>query len=470
MTSSRSRIVIAGAHSGVGKTSVTLAVISALRRRGFAVQTFKIGPDYLDPTYLAIASDRDCYNLDGWMTGRDYVVELFVRATRSADVAVVEGVMGLYDGAETDSLSGSTAEAAMWLDAPVLLVVNVHGMAGSLAALVKGYAEFAPDLRLAGVIANQAGSERHGQMLARALDAAALPPLVGAIRRGAFPEMADRHLGLLTADERILGVDRLDALAAAMESHARVDEIIEIARTAAAVRIPADLRADEAAGRPIRLGLAYDAAFHFYYPDNLEALEAHGCELIRFSPLDRRALPEDLDAVYFGGGYPEEYAEQLSANESMRESVRLFAESGRPVYGECGGLMYLSEAIETLDGRRCEMLGLLPAQTRMLDRLKSLRYVEVELTEESLFGPAGATLRGHEFHYSEMPGDPCDGSEWQAVYRARRRRDEASFPEGFQYGSILASYIHLHFGSNPDAVRHFCDLCRRRAHTTHKPK
>jgi cobyrinic acid a,c-diamide synthase len=453
------RIVVAGTNSGVGKTSVTLALVSALRKRGLRVQTFKVGPDYLDPTYLSIASGRPCYNLDGWMMGRDYVRRLFTRSAHTADVAVIEGVMGLFDGSDPVDSSGSTAEIASWLDAPVLLVINVHGLARSICAVAKGYCEFDPNLHVAGVVANKCGSERHGFWLGESLKAFGLPPLVASITRGAFPTLPSRHLGLVTADDQSLTDAILSQLAEVLERHGSIDAVLGIARNAPPVQGVSQDRETWTPRRPVRLGLAYDAAFHFYYEDNLEALEAAGCELIRFSPVSDSALPERLDAVYLGGGYPEEYAEALSENGSMRRAIREFAAAGKPVYAECGGLMYLSRGIQSRDGRRFEMVGLLPQWTRMLDRLKSLGYVEVTLAETSLFGSSGDKLRGHEFHYSELIDPSVDDTGCQPVYLVTRMRSDSQEPEGFQCGSVLASYIHTHFASREKALKHFVSVC-----------
>ncbi len=459
MTFQCPRIVVAGANSGVGKTSVSLALVSALTRRGLRVQAFKVGPDYLDPTYLSVASGRPCYNLDGWMTSRDYVRQLLVKATQEADIAVIEGVMGLFDGADFARNDGSTAEIAMWLDAPVLLVVNVHGVARSIAPIVKGFADFEPDLKLAGVVANHCGSEKHGRWLAESLKASSLPELVAAVPRGAFPQLPSRHLGLVTANDRLLDREILDKLAQAFETYASTEKIVDTARGAGEILLPESGERSYSGHGRFNIGIAHDAAFHFYYADNLEALEAAGCRLVRFSPLDDESLPQGVDALYFGGGYPEEFGQQLSENRTMIDSIREFAHSGKPVYGECGGLMYLSQGIETRDGQRHPLTGLLPVWTRMLDRLKSLGYVEVTLDSDSLFGKPGAVLRGHEFHYSELLGDPAEDGTWTPVYRVRHRRTDTDTPEGFQNGNILLSYVHLHFASRSDAIEHFVSKC-----------
>jgi cobyrinic acid a,c-diamide synthase len=518
------RLVIAATASGLGKTSLTLGLVRALGQQGLRVQTFKVGPDFLDPTYLALASGRTCYNLDGWMTSRDYLGRLFARATAAADVAVIEGVMGLFDGAEATRLEGSTAEIAHWLDAPVLLLVHAWGAARSFAATVYGFNHFEPSVRIAGVVANHVGSPGHATLLAESLAGAGLPPLLGAVPRGALPALPSRHLGLVTADPTHCDAQLLDQLADAIRERLELPRLLDLASSSGATgSLPA--RASAAlADRPpvapvlkpnrdsivptrsappltmleatiesrveggtatkptgcnpwaspsvnrsltntglnshserntchVRLGIARDAAFHFYYPDNLETLEALGVDLVPFSPLDDHALPVDLDGLYFGGGYPEVYAQRLAANRAMREAVCRFAASGRLVYAECGGLMYLSRGLDGLDGQKFPMAGVLPVDTAMRSKFKTLGYAEVLLTGDAPWGPAGATCRGHEFHYSEITADESRSSGWRAVYAVRSRRGEVC-GEGFCNGSVLASYVHLHWASRPAVARH----------------
>lgn len=451
------RLVIGATGSGLGKTSVTLALAAAFRRRGLRVQTFKAGPDFLDPTWLALASGRPCYNLDGWMCGQRYVENLFPRAASGADIALIEGVMGLFDGADPASLEGSTAELARWFEAPVLLLVNAQGAARSVAATVSGFARFEPGVTVAGVIANSCGSERHAAWMTESLRAAGQPPLVGTLPRGALPSLPSRHLGLVTAPRGGAPGDAFDHFAAAGERHLDLEAILALARSAPPMA--ASPPAEAACTPSVRLGVAEDEAFHFYYPDNLEAIEAAGAALVRFSPLHDACLPEDLDGLYLGGGYPEEHVAGLSANTSMLESVREFAAAGRPVYAECGGLMYLSRGIETLDGAGHAMVGLLPAATRMLARRKALGYVEASLECDSLFASSGQTLRGHEFHYSEVVSRDEDAVDWRPAYRLSRRREASATREGLQRGRVLASYVHLHFASQPGAARRFVRAC-----------
>ena len=450
--------MIAGTQSGVGKTSIALGLVAALTRRGLRVQTFKVGPDYLDPTYLSLASGRPCYNLDGWMTSEGYVRELFSRVCKDADVALIEGVMGLFDGADPATLSGSTAEIARWLEAPVALVANAHGAGRSFAAAVHGFATFAPEIRVAGVIANRCGSTRHVEGLALSLTSASLPPLLGAVMRGALPELPSRHLGLVTADEKQLSQGILSQLANAVETGVSLDKVLQMARLAPPLTLPIALpialqeSASTTSKSKVKLGIARDEAFHFYYPDNLDALENAGCELVPFSPLHDGALPPDLQGIYIGGGYPEEYALELASNARMLESIRQFAASQRVLYAECGGLMYLSQGIETIEGVRHPLLGLLSAWTRMCPRRKSLGYVEALFTRDCLWGQCGDRIRGHEFHYSELTSLPPN---FENAYALHYRRSERPASEGFQRGSVLTSYAHLHFASQPGAVACF---------------
>lgn len=454
------RVVIAGTSSGVGKTSLTLGLTAALCRRGLKVQTFKVGPDFLDPTWLSLASGRPCINLDGWMCGERYVRDRFTAESADADIAIVEGVMGLFDGADPAGAEGSTAEIARWLEAPVLLVVDAHGMARSLAALVKGYAGFDPDLNLAGVVANRCGSTRHGAWLSEALSAAGMPPLAGAILRDSLPSLPSRHLGLVTADRQNLSVSALADLADAVERQLDLTRILGLAeRESPATVVTPSTAVAVADTRGVRIGLAFDEAFHFYYPDNLQALEKAGATLVRFSPLHDRRLPDGLDALILGGGYPEEYAAGLEANLDMRRGIAAVVADGHPTYAECGGLMYLSGGIEMRDGTRRDMVGALPFATRMLATRKRLGYAEVRQRHKGPFGDAGTCLRGHEFHYSEIIDRASLRSD-NAAWEVRYRRAGAPVREGFRRGNLFASYVHVHFAGRPGAADAFVDFCR----------
>ena len=440
------RIVIAGTQSGAGKTSLTLGLVTLLRYRGLKVRTFKVGPDYLDPTYLALASGQPCYNIDGWMMGRDYVENMFLRATADSDIAVIEGVMGLFDGADAVSGDGSTAQIAEWLNAPILLVIPAHGMARSMAAMAQGYARFNPEVNVAGVLANQCGSDSHVRILREALRVSSGLPMLGWAWRGGVPALASRHLGLVSANPQEVDPELMNRLADALSPCMDVDEILRIAHSARPIIGNASF-SSESSNR-WRVGVAVDEAFHFYYQDNLDALRTVGCELVFFSPLKDGNLPENLDGIYLGGGYPEEYAAALSANWTMREQIARFP---KMIYAECGGLMYLSEGIEMKNGSRYPQAGRLPAWVKVSSGRKALGYVEVSFARHTLWGEPGETVRGHEYHYSELLRTP----EWTTAYSVIRRRDGVDFPEGFQYGRMLASYVHLHFASRPLAMENF---------------
>lgn len=473
------RILIAGAQSGSGKTTLTLGLVSALRRRGLKVQAFKVGPDYLDPTWLAAASGRPCYNLDGWMCGREYVERLFSRVTRDADLAIIEGVMGLFDGAQASGLAGSSAEIAQWIKAPVVLVVNVRGMGRSIAPVVAGFASFEEGVLIRGVIANHCGSENHRAILTEALASSGQPALIGAIPRLSVPELHSRHLGLVTADHaRNCSPTVLEEFAIAAERYLDLEEVLRIAHAAPPFRplSPYPAHRDTSPDYPVCLAVARDEAFHFYYQDLFDELERRGCRIAYFSPLRESSLPQDIDALYLGGGYPEEFAETLSLNVEMLESLRRFARSDHPVYAECGGLIYLSQAVTTRDAKRYPLLGILSSETRMLDRRKRLGYVEVTLKEDTLWGKAGDRLRGHEFHYGELLSDPAKQDGWAAIYGRRFQNGVRDVPEGFyqRNSRILASFVHLHLSSRATALDRFVDMCVRvrtesLLHTAKKP-
>jgi cobyrinic acid a,c-diamide synthase len=432
------RLVIAGESSGVGKTTTVLALAAALRARGLCVVAFKCGPDYLDPTYHARATGSTSHNLDGWMMGKDAVLATFARASRGADVALIEGVMGLYDGASPDGEEGSAAEIAKWLRAPVVAVVDAGGMARTIAAVGIGLRAFDPALELAGLFANRVGSRGHLDLLKQACRAHV--PVLGGLLRDEARAFPERHLGLRTADADVVPDALVAAWGASFAEWNDVDAFVALARRAPLIE--ATVTEPDASAPRCRIGLARDAAFHFYYEDNLARLRALGAELVPFSPLADAELPA-VDAVYLGGGYPEAHAAALAANESMRASLRAAAARGVPIYAECGGLMYLAGAIRTLDGSTHPMLGLVDGTAVMHDKLQALGYVEVETQRRTLFGGAGLRMRGHQFRYSTLESASGD------AYRVRKRRGGATFTEGYGEANVLGSYVHVHFASNP---------------------
>jgi cobyrinic acid a,c-diamide synthase len=463
-------LIIAAPMSGSGKTTLTLGLLAALARRGLAVQPFKIGPDFIDPGHHSRAAGRTSRNLDGWMLAPGENRRILASHAADADIAVVEGVMGLFDGRRPDSDAGSTAEMARLLHLPVLLVVDAGGMARSAAALVHGFETFDPRLRLIGIVFNRLGSRRHLELLRQALTDTVATPCLGGLLRDAQIAIPERHLGLVTGEEHPLGSAALERLAGLVETGIDLERLLALLPPLAPTAAAEPAAAPEAHLPGVRIGVARDEAFCFYYADNLERLADAGAELIQFSPLRDHALPARLDGLLFGGGYPELFAAQLAANDSLRRQVSAAAAAGMPVYGECGGFMFLCRALIDAEGRQFPMAGVFPMTTRMLTRLKSLGYREVRLSRHTPLGAPGTCLRGHEFHYSEL-AEATPSESVPTAYHLRGRDDQAPRDEGYLRRQCLGSYVHLHFGSHPDAARHFVDACRRfrRARTAAAP-
>ncbi len=460
---SGARLVIAGTHSGVGKTTVTLAILAALRARGRRVQPFKAGPDFIDPGHHTAAAGRPSRNLDGWLLGEALNREIFLRAATDADLSIIEGMMGLFDGASAASDIGSTAELAKQLAAPVLLVLDGSAMARSAAAMVQGYAQFDPDLRVAGVLFNRVKSQGHYRLLKEAVEAATEVKVVGYLRTDPELTLPERHLGLTTAVEGG-SQEHSERLGRALAETVDLDLVEELAKSAVEME-PFSPAASLCIPRPspfiphrVRVGVAYDPAFCFYYPENLELLEAQGAELIRFSPMHDERLPE-ADLVYLGGGYPELHAETLAANAAMRRAIRDYAEQGGAIYAECGGLMYLTEAIRDCDGRAYEMVGVFPAQAVMRRSGLTIGYRRCTVARRCLLGETGLTIRGHEFHHSCL--EPTGPLEYACTLTDARGSEHR--PDGLINGHVVALYTHLHFASQPELARALIATARARA-------
>ncbi len=440
-------LLIAGTHSNCGKTTLTLGVMAALARRGLSVQPFKCGPDFIDPSLHRMVTGRVSRNLDMRMCGETFVRECFQRHTRDCDCAVVEGVMGLFDGG-----TGSAAHLAKTLNLPVLLVIDVRSAAESIAAVAHGFATFDPEVCVAGILCNRVGSPVHAQMIQDAIDGHSSLPILGFLPRDEEISIPSRHLGLHMADDNPLSGAHLDQLVHLVETHIDLDRLLAIARTrhAPEISLPAPSPVREP---PVRIGVARDAAFCFYYEDNLDMLREAGAELIEFSPLTDARLPDGLQGIYLGGGYPELHAAALSANTSMRAQILQFAQTGHPVYAECGGFMYLCRSITNLDGAIFPMAGLYPLATRMQKKLRSLGYRQPQVVQDCLLARSGDILHGHEFHYSTIEPENTDAT---AAYRLAGGR-----AEGFIQHHCLAGYMHLHWGRTPDAPRRFVQACRQ---------
>jgi cobyrinic acid a,c-diamide synthase len=429
------RIVVAGTHSGVGKTTVASGLMAALARKGLRVAPFKVGPDFIDPSYHALAAGRPGRNLDAFLSGPDLIAPLFAHGSKGADVAIIEGVMGLFDGKSGGGEYASTAHVAKLLRAPVLLVIDASAMARSAAAIVHGYATFDSGLNLAGVILNRVGSPTHEKMLREAIAPLGVPVL-GVLRRDARAGTPDRHLGLVpVAERREEARTALDATADMIARSCDLGAILRLARSAEPLATEPWNPLTPEPGPPARIAVAAGPSFSFLYEENLELLRGTGAEVCFFDPTSDDYLPEGTDALYLGGGFPETYAEALTANEPLKEGVRRFAFEGRPVVAECGGLLYL---VRELDGHR--MCGVLEAQARMTDRL-TLGYREARAFSDSPLAAAGTLVRGHEFHYSAVEPVAGERPAWESAGRGK---------EGFVLEGVHASYLHVHWAATPE--------------------
>ncbi len=415
---------------------------------------FKVGPDFIDPGYHSRISGNVSRNLDGWMLTEDYNRDTFRKYARASDLAVVEGVMGLFDGYDGRSEAGSTAQMAKWLKLPVLLVVDARSMARSAAALVCGFEDFDQDVDFAGVVFNRIGSRTHLAYLREAVADRSRMHCLGGLPREPLLSLPERHLGLVTTDENPLSSNYIDTLADIVENSLELEAILSGLSDVPDKQVEKHPDMDEL--YTARIGVARDEAFCFYYQDNLDILESSGAELVFFSPLRDKLLPQGISGLYLGGGYPELFARRLSDNASLRGEIKELGEKGFPIYAECGGFMFLCRGIQDTEGDFYPMAGAYPFAVRMLSRLKSLGYREVCLASRCPLGIPGQVIRGHEFHYSEMIEGPGDV---QHAYRIMDRRGDDKYAEGFLVKNTLGSYVHLHFGSNPGVAKNFVRLC-----------
>lgn len=437
------RVVIAGTHSGVGKTTVATGLMAALRRAGHRVGAAKVGPDFIDPGYHSVAIGRPSRNLDMWMSGADAVASLAARAASGVDLLVIEGVMGLFDGAG-DGTPSSTADVAQALDAPVILVIDAASMSQSVAALAHGFTTHAPQVRVAGIILNRVGSAGHETLLRDALAPSGIPVL-GVLMRDDRLVWRDRHLGLVPVAERRAEVAAsIEMLAELIALSCDLPAIARLAASAPPLPTTELAGTRTLAAGTVRIAVASGPAFSFTYPDNLEALAAAGAELVPFDPCVDTALPAGVSGLVAGGGFPEVYATELSANAPMLADVRERVAAGLVTWAECGGLLWLCD---DLDG--APMAGVVRARSAMTPRL-TLGYRTATSTRATPLGPAGTALRGHEFHYSTT--DP-DGDLFTLVGR------QGAGTGGFGNERMVATYLHTHLGTRPEVAESFVAAC-----------
>ena len=455
------RLFISAAHKSSGKTTVCIGLCAALRARGEVVQPFKKGPDYIDPLWLGLAAGRPCYNLDAYLMGADEIRAQVVRSMRGATLGIIEGNKGLYDGLDLEGGNSNAAMAAL-LGTPVVLVIDARGMTRGIAPLILGYQAFDRNIRIAGVILNQLGGSRHEAKLRAVIQHYTGVPVLGAVQHDERMTIAERHLGLVPSNETEAARGRIDEIAAHIAAQVDLDQLLAISQQAAPLqaREPAP---DAAGGPPVRIGIARDAAFGFYYPGDLDALRSAGAELVNFDALHAEHLPQ-VDGVFIGGGFPETHMEALAANTSLRRELHDAIEAGLPAYAECGGLMYLARGIEW-NGRRAGMVGVIPADIVMHSRPVGRGYVNLRETGRSLWprppAPQAPLIHAHEFHYSSVE-NLAPGAEF--AYEVERGHGIDGRHDGIVHKNLLASFAHLRDVTSNPWARRFVDFVRSRRH------
>ena len=464
------RLVIAAPQGRSGKTTLSVGLCAALARRGLVVQPFKKGPDYIDPSWLTAAAGRPCRNLDLFMMAPDALLDVFQRGSKGADLAVVEGAMGLFDGVDVAG-SGSTAQLARLLRAPVLLVVNVTRMTRSVAALVSGYQRFELDTSIAGVVLNNVATGRHESMLVHAIKEHCGIPVLGCLPKEERLTIPERHLGLTPEGESDDLAEKVERARALVEARVDLEGVLRVAKGAVdsswlgegpegrGARPQGDfprsaVAPTEAAGYPVRIGVVRDRAFTFYYPENLEALAAAGAEVVYVDALAASHLPA-VAALYIGGGFPEMFAPQLEANVELRRDIARAVEEGLPVYAECAGLLYLSRRLSWAD-RTAEMVGALPLDVAFAARPQGHGYVAAEVEAENPLFEVGRRLRGHEFHYGRLENT----ADLKLAYRLERGHGIGGKRDAVVYKNVLAGFTHLHAAGVPDWGERLVNLAR----------
>lgn len=454
--------IIAGTNSSCGKTTVTLGVMEALKRRGLPVAPFKAGPDYIDPGHHRALLGMPSYNLDAWMMGPDGVKKTF-RANSTNRVGVIEGVMGLFDG-RGGGVEGSTAQLAKILDIPVVLVVNAEKTAGSVWAMVKGFVELDPNVKIRWVVFNKVAGPRHFNMIMASKPRSIKTVCLGYVPRDEGMSLPERHLGLVTTGDLRRGAWKRFV----KKAGDAVEKGIDLSRLLNGLPKLLNPRFEHAGAGPVKdrekpwreknapkIAVAFDNAFSFYYEENLDILKGLGAKIKFFSPLKDKKLPEGINGIYIGGGYPELFAKGLEANSEMRREIKRLARNGMPVYSECGGLMYLGRSIKGLNDKTRKMCGVFPWVSRLHGKRQALGYREVTVKKGCPMMPCGGVMRGHEFHYSELGPVPSNVKKTFSFETSGKKTSE-----GYAFKNTLATYMHVHFASSPDFARGFVDLCR----------
>lgn len=446
-------LLISSPQGHSGKTIVTVGLCNLLTRRGLLIQPFKKGPDYIDPSWLTIAAGRSCRNLDLFLVPKEKLIQTFEQACERADLAIVEGAMGLYDGLDTQ---GTTAEIARLLNIPVVLLVNTSRMTSSIAAMVMGYQHFQPETNIAGVLLNYVSGIRHENKLRNAVEKYCKIPVVGSIPRDANLSIAERHLGLIPSRESDEPDQSVKRLGEKLESYLDVEQILSISKRFK-MPSPSPIPVKEKGrkgGLQVKIGVIFDQVFNFYYPENLEGLRQWGANLVFINSLQDR-LPQ-VDGLYVGGGFPEFFLEKLEKNKELRQDLWKAIDQGLPVYAECAGLMYLSQKIHW-QGRSYEMVGAIPAEVEVSEKPEGHGYVIAEVMDENPLFPIGLTIRGHEFHHSKV----SIKKEVKFAYQIRRGHGIDGQRDGVLYKNIFAAYTHLHALGTPSWAEAFVSLAAK---------
>ncbi|MFP3917087.1 cobyrinate a,c-diamide synthase [Lysinibacillus telephonicus] len=446
------RFVIGGTGSGVGKTTFTIGLMYALKQKGLEVQGFKCGPDYIDPTYHTAVTGRISRNIDSWMLNHETVIDIVSRASRHADVSIIEGVMGFYDGKSPLEDTGSTAEISVITKSPVVLIVNTASMARSVAAVVKGFQTLSEKPNIVAVIANQVGSIGHFELVKAAIEQECKVPVIGYLKKDPTLSIPSRHLGLIPTIERGELDSFFEKLGSLIAETVDLEQLLELTKAEVLNEAGQLFKQQENTG--LTIAVAKDQAFNFYYEENLELMRAKGVNLVFFSPLQNEPVPTNADGLYIGGGFPEEYAVQLESNTIAKESIRKAINKGLPTLAECGGYMYLTEAITTTSGERREMVGVIPGEVVMQDKLAALGYREITGVAGNFLISEEESAKGHEFHYSKYVG-----KHDAPAYKTKGRFGMKD--EGYQRACLVAGYTHFHFASNPKLIDNWIDACKK---------
>ena len=442
------RIILAGTGSAVGKTTISTGIMKALSEK-YNVQPFKVGPDYIDPSYHTLTTGNVSRNLDSFFMKEGQVRDSYLKGMKGKDIAIIEGVRGLYEGIDSVNDIGSTASIAKSLNAPVILIINSRSLVKSAAAIVLGFKALDPEINIAGVILNKVKNKAHYEKTKRSIEEITKVEVIGGIVRDNNISIEQRHLGLVPARERENSLKFIDLWSEVIKNSIDLDRLVEIAKTAP--KITSDITPiwNKLNKQPVKIGVAYDEVFNFYYKENIESLEANNAKIEYFSPLNDEELP-DVDGLYIGGGYPELFSKELNANQNMLSQIKNFHLEDRPIFAECGGLMYLMNSIH-----EDKMVNVYPYKSILTDRVQALKYTIAEVTQDNIISKKGEKFHGHEFHYSKVLVDK-NNIENDLAFNILRGKGSYNNQDGFMKRNTLASYVHTHVAAMPNFGGNLC--------------